>query len=99
MIAEPSLAEPVKALLLDPEDNVAVMLRDTTAGSAVAAGDLILTAVEEIPQGHKIAVTDINAGAVVLKYGTPIGEARQEISRGAHVHVHNLDSVRLRGDR
>ena len=33
-----------------------------------------------------------------MKYGEEIGVASREISAGNHVHVHNLDSMRGRGD-
>ena len=53
---------------------------------------------QEIPYGHKIALADIPAGSTVLKYGLSIGNATQEIRRGDHVHIHNVESNRGRGD-
>ena len=38
-------------------------------------------------------------GAVVYKYGQPIGIASREILPGQHVHVQNLESDRGRGDK
>lgn len=34
----------------------------------------------------------------VIKYGEIIGKASVEIRKGQHVHVHNLESLRGRGD-
>jgi altronate dehydratase len=63
-----------------------------------AAGRRIV-ACQQIPAGHKIALSPIAAGERVLKYGEAIGCASQAIAAGEHVHVHNLRSERGRGDR
>ena len=49
-----------------------------------------VTAAERIPRGHKVALRDLRDGAVVLKFGLPIGAASARIEAGAHVHTHNL---------
>ncbi len=49
-----------------------------------------MTAVDNIPAGHKIALHDIAAGAVVHRYGHAIGRAKQPIRAGQHVHTQNL---------
>ncbi|MEZ5740340.1 MAG: UxaA family hydrolase [Burkholderiaceae bacterium] len=43
-----------------------------------------------VPFGHKVALHPIRAGEPVIKYGLAIGHAIVDISRGAHVHVHNV---------
>lgn len=78
------------ALCIDPGDDVAVALRALTAGEVVRVAGHDVTLVEAIGRGHKIAVRDLAAGAVVLKYGFPIGQATIPIVRGAWVHTHNL---------
>ena len=45
---------------------------------------------EDIPQGHKFALTDIPADAQVIKYGCPIGIAKENISCGSWIHTHNI---------
>jgi altronate dehydratase small subunit len=55
-------------------------------------------ALEKIPFGFKIALTDIPAGAHILKYGESIGLASALIRRGDLVHVHNLEGGKGRGD-
>jgi len=52
-----------------------------------------------IPYGHKVAVRPIEVGSPILKYGEEIGVATHDIKVGEHVHVHNLDSQRSRGDK
>ncbi len=72
-----------------------------TALAPLAPGTVFLTgessgreirALEEIPDGHKLAVTDIAAGTPVLKYGIPIGTATKDIKKGAWVHLHCMRS-------
>ena len=46
--------------------------------------------VEVRDDGHKYALRDIAAGENVIKYGMPIGHATCAISKGEHVHVHNV---------
>ena len=48
--------------------------------------------------GHKVALRTIAAGEPVTKYGETIGRATQAIGPGDHVHLHNLESMRGRGD-
>ena len=75
---------------INPADNVCVALKPIPAGTVVKAGAFEVSAAEDIPQGHKIALTDIPQGGRVIKYGFPIGIAKQEIKAGTWVHVHNV---------
>jgi len=53
---------------------------------------------EAIAFGHKFAVVPIRKGEDILKYGEVIGAASRDIQPGEHVHVHNLEGKRGRGD-
>jgi altronate dehydratase small subunit len=90
------------ALVIKTEDNVATAIRDIAAGEAAVVGinddSLTITVDQAIALGHKLAVRAIHKGDDVLKYGTVIGRATQDIAPGAHVHVHNVESTRGRGD-
>lgn len=86
-------------LVLNQADDVAVALRDLAAGDAVLrVGDAIgsLTLLEAVSLGHKVARHALAVGAPIRKYGAVIGEATAPIAAGAHVHVHNLRSLRAR---
>lgn len=93
---------PKRGLILSPEDSVANVLEDVSAGEEIAArlGDetAIVRAVESIPFGFKVALRDIAQGEPVRKYGEIIGKASQPIRAGSLVHVHNLEGARGRGD-
>ena len=88
------------ALAVDPDDDVAVALRDIAAGETVPVriGARVVPTVarESIPMGHKMALRAIGSGAPVRKYGQPSGAATAGIAPGAHVHVHNVASRRAR---
>lgn len=55
---------------------------------------LKLTASEDIPIGHKLALHSIRSGETVIKYGHDMGRAVADIARGAHAHVHNIKTKR-----
>jgi altronate dehydratase len=88
-----------KGLLSDPADNVATVLSEVQTGEDVLFGGCnarSVQALNPIPLFHKIAVTDIPEGGVIMKYGNPMGIATMAIIRGEHVHVHNVASGRAR---
>lgn len=89
------MSERLRALVLDPADNVAVAVSDLAAGDRVAAPAGTVVAAEPVPTGHKVALRAIASGSAVLKYGEVIGLATRHIDAGAHVHVHNVVSARL----
>ena len=81
-----------KFIKIHENDNVAVALQEVSAGTAVDLEGFSVTALEEIPAGHKIALTDIPEGENIVKYGFPIGHAKADIKAGEHVHTHNVKS-------
>ena len=77
-------------LRISPKDNVAVALAPLPSGTAVELDGLSLILKDEIPQGHKFALTDIPEGSQIIKYGYPIGLATENIPCGSWVHTHNI---------
>ncbi len=77
-------------LRITPKDNVAVALSAIDAGTALTADGIAVTALNDIPAGHKIALRDIAKDEKVIKYGFPIGYAKEDVKAGQHIHVHNL---------
>jgi altronate dehydratase small subunit len=92
----------IDAILLSPEDNVATALDDLSPGRqariGAGLGFLSLRMAETIPYGHKFAMAELAAGVPVIKHGEVIGRTTHDIARGAHAHVHNIESLRGRGD-
>ena len=91
-----------KALVLDVRDNVA------TAISQLEPGDTIKVLVgsertgieirDPVRFGHKFSIRPIPEGSDVVKYGESIGRSTVAIEIGEHVHTHNVESMRGRGD-
>ena len=50
------------AIKINPKDNVVVALHPIAKGTAVPVDNTTVTAVEDIPQGHKMAIAAIKAG-------------------------------------
>ena len=84
------------AIMINEKDNVATALSPLKAGTEVSVevrGRAEKTKLlSDIPMGHKFALKDIEKGAAVIKYGEPIGQSTVKITRGDHVHVHNVVS-------
>ena len=68
-----------------PDNNVAIVVNEggLRAGARFDSG-LVLT--EDIPEAHKVALTDILAGAPIVRYGSVIGFAERDIVKGSWVH-------------
>jgi len=92
-----------KAVWLHSDDNVATALEripeQADVDVAVDGVTLKIRIAESIEFGHKFAVREIEAGGDIRKYGQVIGAAVRTIAAGEHVHVHNLEGKRGRGDR
>lgn len=66
----------MKNVIINEKDNVGVCLDGT----------------ETIPAGHKYALKDIGKGEYIVKYGSVMGRATQDIQAGEWVHTHNVQS-------
>jgi altronate dehydratase small subunit len=92
------------ALKVNDLDNVATIFANGIVdGTEVEVRDRKgnmepIKVIGDIPYGHKIALRDIKKGEQITKYGEEIGVASHDIAKGEYVHVHNLDSMRGRGD-
>ena len=60
---------------INPQDNVCVALAPISAGTQINAGTTVTT-LEDIPQGHKIALADIKEGEKVIKYSRLVWQSR-----------------------
>ena len=90
-------------LLHEAGDDVGVTAMDLEAGEVVQAvtleGEPVtdITLVDDVPLSHKVAMRDMEAQHHIIEYGRPIGYATVAIAAGAHVHVHNIKSLRWAG--
>ncbi len=82
------------AIVIEPGDDVATLLQpaapDEDVTLKIGNERAQMRAREAIPESHKIALRDIARGAVIKKYGYAIGRAERDVSKGEHVHTHNM---------
>ena len=69
------------------QDNVAIAVQEIKAGTVVEDG---LTANQDIPQAHKIALSDIPENGEIIRYGVVLGYAKQDIRKGDWINEHML---------
>ena len=75
---------------IHPQDNVAVALCPLSEGSTFQVDSQTVILAEDIPQGHKFTLTPLSEGEQVIKYGSPIGFAKESVGAGSWIHTHNL---------
>lgn len=83
------------------KDNVGVVVAENlAAGTAMLCvvveddSEFAMESAEAAPLGHKIALSDLQNGDIVYKYGENIGRMIAPVKKGGHVHVHNLKTNR-----
>ena len=75
-----------KLIRINPNDNVAVATENIEKGYCESG----VTAIDDIPFGHKILLKSVKKGENIIKYGCPIGHATVDIKEGSFVHEHNI---------
>jgi (2R)-sulfolactate sulfo-lyase subunit alpha len=82
-------------------DNVGVVVvEDATAGQELSGWimetdrTIKVSALADVPLGHKLAMKDIADGETIIKYEHDIGRAVEAIPAGGYVHAHNIKTKR-----
>ena len=78
---------------INNKDNVCVALRPLEKGTVIKEADFEVEVKEDIMQGHKVALCDIEEGEEIIKYGAPIGYAKEKIAKGQWIHVQNIKTT------
>ena len=88
-------------LVHDNQDNVGVVVVEgLTAGTEMHCvvtednSSFSLVVNDDVPIGHKVALSDIAEGDTAIKYGQDIGRIVVPVAKGSHVHTHNLKTKR-----
>ena len=96
-----SVKEIPHLLVHHPKDNVGVVviegLKSGTDMFGVVTQDdstFRLTAIADVPIGHKVALVDLKPGDTAIKYGEDIGKIVAPVRKGGHVHVGSLKTKR-----
>ncbi|MCJ7857054.1 UxaA family hydrolase [Lachnospiraceae bacterium NSJ-143] len=86
-----------KALMLRPVDTVATVVEDIEKGDSVCylldGKNESVTALEDIPAYHKIALKDMAEGEHVIKYGQIIGAMTSDAKAGNWISHKNIMSL------
>lgn len=92
-----------KVWVIAPQDNVGTVVGSggeaTQTLPIIGAVDGTIQLKSPIPHGHKLALSSLPRDAEVVKYGVVIGRLVHAVNAGEHVHTHNLESLRGRGDK
>ncbi|WP_249594610.1 UxaA family hydrolase [Peribacillus frigoritolerans] len=70
-------------------DNIALALRKLSKDERFIVNGTELVIQEDVKQGHKVALKNLQKDDQVIKYGFPIGHVLQEVKIGEWVHTHN----------
>ena len=88
-------------VLHDSQDSVAVVVVEGVTAGMELSGWIMdddqttsVTARQDIPIGHKVALRPMAVGDTVVKYGIDMGKVVAPIAAGEHAHVHNIKTKR-----
>src|SRR6201993_126591 len=81
-----------KLLRIHRDDNVLIVVSPVRPGDLDVVDGSEIEFMQNVAIGHKVAARDIKAGDKIYKCGVPIGSAKEMISAGTHMHLHNLKS-------
>ena len=77
-------------LKINPADSVVVCLVEKKKGEAIEVDGRQIVLNQDTPAGHKVLIKDVADGEDIIKYGYPIGYARQAMKAGDWVNENNL---------
>ena len=87
----------INALMIDEADNVVTCVDEVSEGSEVfyrKGNDILsVTAIENIPYCHKVALKDFAEGEDVIKYGESLGKTNCAVKKGGWLSDKNMHSV------
>lgn len=75
---------------INKADTVVVCLKNYTKGETINVDGATVTVAQDTPVGHKILLKDTPAGVDIIKYGYPIGHAKEDLKAGQWVNENNL---------
>ncbi len=79
-----------KYLKINVADNVAVAISDLKAGQTITVDGVDIHVNQDVPAGHKVALKDFAEGENIIKYGYPIGHAKEAIRQGDWINEHKV---------
>ena len=77
-------------LKINPADSVVVCLQPKKKGETITVDGKTVILNQDTPAGHKVLIKDVQEGEDIIKYGYPIGHAKQDLKAGDWVNENNL---------
>jgi len=77
-------------LKINPADSVVVCLEPIAKGTVIEVDGKKVEVLQDTPMGHKILIKDAPEGTDIIKYGYPIGHAKENLKTGQWVNENNL---------
>ena len=77
-------------LKINPADSVVVCLQPKKKGDIIEIDGLKVVVSQDTPAGHKVLIKDAPKGTDIIKYGYPIGHAKEDLKAGDWVNENNL---------
>ena len=79
-------------LQINKNDTVVVCLRPINKGEEIKIDNYSIQALRNTPAGHKILLCDTLKNEPIIKYGYPIGHAKEDLKAGEWVNENNLQT-------
>jgi len=77
-------------LKINPADSVVVCLQPKKKGDIIEIDGQKVVVSQDTPAGHKVLIKDAPKGTDIIKYGYPIGHAKEDLKAGDWVNENNL---------
>ena len=91
----------IQILVHDKKDTVGVIVVEGIKAGQELTGWVMeddstikVKALNDVPIGHKVALTDLSDGHTVIKYAQDVGRMTAVAAKGRHVHTHNMKTKR-----
>ena len=81
----------IRLIQIDPRDNVAIVTENAQKGMNLEG----IVLLQDIPQGHKVALTKLQKGAEVIRYGVTLGYLLEDIGKGSWINENMLELPEL----
>lgn len=76
----------VRLITIDPRDNVGIVTENASKGECLEGVVLL----QDIPQGHKVALVDLKQKDAVVRYGVTLGFLLEDVQAGSWINEHML---------
>jgi len=84
----------LRSWIINPNDNVAVLLEPGHKGDTIDANGEIITLLEDVEFAHKVLILDSEPMTPIYKYGEEIGYLPLATPKGTWVHNHIMSCDR-----